>query len=111
MRRSMCAVVFAVTAGACSGSPTAPAPTTGPLTMRLDAQCMGVQVFSADLFIDGQYTTSVSAGSSYTTTVSIGQHQVEGAAYFFATGTLARHWGPKTVSVPAAGYTELLYCS
>jgi hypothetical protein len=97
---------------ACGGSPAAPSPpppTTGVLTVHLDAACAGVRVLSADVFIDGQHVGIVSAGSAYTQTVSIGNHMVEGTAYF-ANGVQASHWGPQQVYVPAAGFDELFYC-
>jgi hypothetical protein len=62
------------------------------------------------VFIDGQYWTTISSGSSDTKTVSIGQHFVEGAAYYLGTHIVQRQWPPQSVNVPAAGFTELLYC-
>jgi len=111
MRRSISAFFVAAMTAACANNPTAPTATTGPLTVRIDAQCIAVGTMSADLYIDGQYTTAVSAGSSWTGTVSVGSHNIEAAAYYFSTGAPQRHWGPKSVNVPAAGYTELFYCS
>lgn len=119
--RTLGVLLLAVSlASACSSSPTAPSapppppppppPTTGVLTVRIDAACAGVHVLSADVFIDGQHVGVAAAGGSYAQTVSIGQHNVEATAYY-ANGVQGTHWGPYSVSVPAAGFTELFYCN
>ena len=125
MTRSVSLVAIAVLTSlvaACSGSnpaapsytppPAPPAPTTAVLTVRLDAACFlaSPRIASASVYLDGQYVGAVTSGSAYTTSVLIGMHNIEAAAYY-ASGVQGEHWGPRTEYVPAAGFTELFYCS
>jgi hypothetical protein len=127
MRRLVAVVVsaFAVlTLTACSSNnnpaapytPTAPPTpyrpppaTVAPLYVRLDAACAGVNVRSADVFVDGEIVDAVVAGSQYNGEVTVGSHLVEATAYYL-NGVQANHWGPKSVWVPVAGFTEVFYC-
>jgi hypothetical protein len=61
------------------------------------------------VYLDGQNVGIVATGSAYTQSVNIGTHTVEAAAYY-SNGVQGYHWGPYSVSVPAAGYNELFYC-
>ena len=117
---SVCVLALAVVSlAACSGSnpaapstPPPPVPTTAQLSMRLDAACFSARqpVHGADLFVDGRIVQAVNAGGTFTMTVTIGTHIVEATAYY-SNGVQGEHWGPWSVSVPAAGYTQLFYCA
>jgi hypothetical protein len=125
MTRSILAsllVVSAVTV-ACGGSPTSPsspstpytppAPTTGTLRVTLDSTCKDFpwKTASADVYVDGQYMNVVATGGSVDQTVSIGTHMVEARNYNTVTHLVAWKWGPVSIMVPAAGASQLFFCS
>ena len=109
MRRLLFFLLLGVmTVPACgSNNPLNPSDaTTGKLHLSVDGStCAGLG--AVNLFIDGTAVGTVQPGDNgVTKDVAIGQHNVSGRSVQFDYG-----WTPTSVTVPAAGYTLVLYCN
>lgn len=117
MRKNfLLACVIAGISMACGNSPTAPSqtyapppPTTGVLHVGLDVSTC-YAVLGAVVSVDGTIVGKVYPGDAgVSQTVSIGQHSV--SAVGVGPYPIIETWRPQTVTVPAAGYNYLLFCT